>query len=142
MSFLNSLGLFFLRLGVGFSMIWFHGLPKLLDFGEKAQSFPDPIGLGSAFSLAMAVFSEFFCSILIIWGILTRLSALPLLITMLTAAFIIHGDDPWEQRELALLYALIYFCVILTGPGKISIDHFLFGKKPKPKTVPPSQLSQ
>ena len=136
------MGIFFLRLGVGFSMIWFHGLPKLLNFGENVQTFHDPIGMGRALSLSLAVFAEFFCSILLIWGILTRLASIPLLVTMLTAAFIVHGDSPWRQRELALLYALIYLVLILTGPGKISIDHFLFGKKTKTIEVPPPQPLQ
>lgn len=129
---LSSIGLFLLRVGAGGLMLWFHGLPKLLEFGEKAATFPDPFGFGSKFSLGLAVFAEFFCSILVIWGILTRLAAIPLVTTMMTAVFIIHADDPWTKKEFALLYAIPFLALIFTGPGKISIDHFMFKKSSEP----------
>ncbi len=125
---LSSLGLLILRLGCGGLMLWFHGLPKLLTYGEKAVGFPDPLGIGHGLSLGLVVFAEFFCSILVIWGILTRFAAIPLVVTMVTAAFVIHGDDPWSKKEFALLYAIPFFALVFTGPGKISIDHFFFQK--------------
>lgn len=127
----SSFGLFLLRLGIGGFMLWFHGMPKLLNFSEKAATFPDPFGLGSSLSLGLAVFAEFFCSILLIWGILTRLAAIPLLATMITAAFIIHGEDPWAKKEFALLYAIPFLALIFTGAGKFSIDHLFFKKTPE-----------
>lgn len=128
---LSSLGLLILRLGVGGFMLWFHGMPKLLNFSEKAATFPDPLGVGNSLSLGLAVFAEFFCSILLIWGILTRLAAIPLFATMITAAFIIHGEDPWNKKEFALLYAIPFLTLVFTGGGMFSIDHLFFKKSPK-----------
>ena len=139
---MGSFGLFILRLGFGGMVLWSHGLPKLLHFSEKASSFPDPLGIGHGFSLGLAIFAEFFCSILLIWGILTRLVAIPLLATMLTAIFLIHGNDPLGERELAILYAIPFFALIFTGPGKVSIDHFIFGKKTPAPTAPPTQIPE
>jgi putative oxidoreductase len=41
---------------------------------------------------------------------------------MLVAAFVVHGDDPWSKKELALLYAIPFLTLGLTGPGRFSID--------------------
>jgi uncharacterized membrane protein YphA (DoxX/SURF4 family) len=46
----------------------------------------------------------------LVLGLATRLAAFPLLFTMLTAAFFIHGDDPWAKKELAVLYAVATRC--------------------------------
>ena len=107
-----------------------HGFPKLMKLmaGGEIQ-FADPIGLGAAFSLVLVVFAEFFCSLFIGSGIGTRLASIPLIITMLVAAFIAHGDDPFGQKEKALLYVLIYLVLLVVGSGKFSIDHLISSKK-------------
>jgi putative oxidoreductase len=42
--------------------------------------------------------------------------------TMLVAAFIVHLDDPFKRKELALLYLVGFLIVLLMGPGKYSLD--------------------
>jgi putative oxidoreductase len=56
----------------------------------------------------------------------TRLAAIPLLITMLVAVLIVHSADAFGNKELALLYAVIYLTLIFTGGGKFSADKLLF----------------
>ena len=99
-----------------------HGWGKLTGFSEKSGGFPDPIGLGSPTALGLAVFAEVFCSIAIVLGLFTRAAAIPLLITMMVAAFMIHGDDPFQKKELALFYGATYLTLIFTGAGKFSAD--------------------
>lgn len=53
------------RLFLGFFMAAGHGWGKMVNFSERADSFPDPLGVGSPVSLAMAVLAEFFASIAI-----------------------------------------------------------------------------
>lgn len=119
---------FILRIAVGILMLT-HGLDKFSAlFGSEPIQFPDPIGLGAATSLALAVFAEVFCSILIILGLATRFAAVSLLITMLIAALIFHADDPFGKQELPLLYVSIYFVIIAVGAGKISIDNWIFSR--------------
>ena len=103
-----------------------HGAPKLskLLAGGEIQ-FGDPVGLGPAISLALVVFAEFFCSLLIGIGLGTRLAVIPLMITMLVAAFVSHGPDPFRQKELALLYFLLYLALLVTGSRKYSLDHLM-----------------
>ncbi|MGB3547994.1 MAG: DoxX family protein [Saprospiraceae bacterium] len=103
-----------------------HGWPKLnqLLAGGEIQ-FADPLGLGPGISLGLAVFAEFFCSILLALGLFTRLALLPLISTMLVAAFITHGGDPLGKKELALLYLLIYLLLLAVGPGRYSLDYLI-----------------
>lgn len=119
---LSSIGLLVLRLFTGGFMLFAHGWGKLASFSEKSGQFPDPIGVGSAPSLALAVFAEVFCAAAIMLGLFTRAAAIPLLITMVVAAFMIHGDDPFQKKEFALLYAIPFLTLILTGAGSYSID--------------------
>jgi len=115
-------GLLFLRVGLGATMMLAHGWGKLTSYGEKADSFPDPLGVGSPLSMALAVFAEFFCSLLLIAGLGTRLAAANLIVTMAVAFFLVHGDDPWQRKELAFVYLLPYVALFLTGPGRWSCD--------------------
>lgn len=126
--FMQNLGLFILRVFPGFMMLT-HGWPKLSNFSNLYNQFPDPLGLGSGLSLILTVGAEFGCTLLLILGVLTRLSATPLLITMLVAAFIVHGDDPFQKKELALMFATTYASIILLGPGQWAIGSRLFKHK-------------
>jgi putative oxidoreductase len=105
----------------------FGKLESLLAGGEL--KFPDPLGVGVGLSLFLAVFAEFFCSILVGIGLATRLAAIPLIVTMLVAAFIQHADDPFGKKEFALLYLLVYVTLLITGGGKYSIDGLLSKRK-------------
>ena len=107
-----------------------HGLGKLnLLFSGNEIQFADPFGLGATFSLALTVFAEVVCSILIGLGIATRLASIPLIVTMLVATFVMHGADPFAKKEFALLYLLIYLVVLVVGGRKFSLDYLLQKKK-------------
>jgi putative oxidoreductase len=124
-----SIGLLLLRLTVGGMMIVSHGWGKLIEFGEKSSVFPDPLGVGSMMSLSVTVFAEVFCAIAIILGLATRFVALPLVITMFVAAFIVHVDDPWQKKEFALLYLFPFLTLVFTGAGRFSLDAVLKKRK-------------
>ncbi len=114
-------GLLILRL-VGGSFMLTHGYPKLMKVISGNFKFADPFGLGPTVSLLLVVFAEFFCAIALIVGFRVRLASIPLIITMLVAAFMIHGDDPWGKQEFPLLYTAIYFTIFLMGAGRFGID--------------------
>jgi len=113
-------------------MLGGHGLAKLTGFAQMRAQFPDPLGIGSAASLALAVFAEAFCSAAVILGFVTRLAVVPLLTTMLVAIFLVHGSDPWEKKELAALYLVPFLAILLAGPGRVSIDASVARSGPKP----------
>ena len=99
-----------------------HGYPKLMKLVNGNTEFPNPFGIGEAPTLFLAVVGEFICPVLMIIGFKTRWAAIPSAITMLVAAFMIHGSDPFATKEKALLYLLIFVVVFLLGPGKYSVD--------------------
>ena len=128
---MQSIGLTLLRTGLGLSMLLAHGLPKLMAFTSLSMYFPDPLGVGSTLSLSLVIFAEVICSILLITGIGVRFACLPLIITMLVATLIIHAEDPFSKKELAMMYTIGYTSLLIGGRGAFSInlDH-LFPNKP------------
>ena len=122
-----SLGLLFLRVLVGITMLT-HGLAKLTSFSELSSMFPDPIGLGGTLSLVMIICAEVGCSIFLIVGAFTRLATIPLIFSMLVVILIVHGNDPFQVKELPLLYLGVYIFLFFTGAGKISLDSILLKK--------------
>lgn len=114
-------GILILRL-VGGGFMLTHGIPKLMKLLNGDFAFANPIGVGPEISLGLTVFSEFFCALLILVGFKTKWVSIPLMITMLVAAFIVHGDDPFKKKEMALLYFAIYLILYFLGSGKYSVD--------------------
>src|SRR5688572_14055675 len=123
-----NLVLLLLRFTVGAFML-VHGIDKINKlFGDDPIKFSDPIGIGLTASLTLTVFAEVFCSLLLIFGIATRLASIPLLITMLVAILIVHVNDGFGKQELPLLYLTVYLTIIIAGAGKISIDNSIYKK--------------
>lgn len=123
----THLSVLLLRLTAGGFMLT-HGYGKLQQLMAGEFQFADPIGVGPEVSLVLAVFAEFFCSLLVMLGLGTRLATIPLIVTMAVAAFIAHGADPFGRKEMALLYLVIYVVLLLTGSGKYSVDRLISGK--------------
>ena len=117
----KDLGLLILRVGASILMLT-HGYGKFLKLFTDPTDFGDPIGLGPTISLILAVIGEFVAPLLIIVGYKTKLAAIPSLITMLVAAFIVHASDPIGKKEKALLFAICFLAIAITGAGKYSID--------------------
>ncbi len=67
-------------------------------------------------------------SILILIGFGTRLAAIPLIITMAVAAFLIHSADPFGKQEMAILYLVVYVVLLIAGSGRYSLDSLLAHK--------------
>jgi uncharacterized membrane protein YphA (DoxX/SURF4 family) len=62
--------------------------------------------------LCGAVLAEFFCSLLVILGWLTRIALISLIATLAIAYFIFHAPDDYMDKELPLF---------LTGPASIRL---------------------
>jgi putative oxidoreductase len=129
-----DLSLLTLRIWLGSTMLVIHGWPKLSNFGQYAEKFPDVFGLGSTASLALATFAEAFCSVLLIFGAITRFAALMLAFTMLVAfgvghQFALTGANP---GELAFIYMAGFVTILLAGPGRYSMDAAMFSRGTRP----------
>ena len=80
--------------------------------------------MGEENSLFLTVLAEFVFPLFIIVGYKTRIASFFPAFDMLIAAFVVHFDDPFGKKELAILYLLGFVLVTLFGPGKYSIDHY------------------
>lgn len=121
-----SFGILILRVGIALLMIP-HGHEKFYTLISGGGSdFPDPLGVGNQLSLALTVFAEFICSILLLLGLVTRLAVVVLMICMVVIIFVIHANDPFSDKEHPLLYLIPYITIFLTGAGKYSVDEKLF----------------
>jgi len=67
--------------------------------------------------------------VLLFFGLATRLISVPLIIVMIVAITTVHlgngyaaGDNGWE---IPFYYILMLFSLIITGPGKISLDSII-----------------
>ena len=130
---LTNIGLLFLRGMISILMIT-HGVAKLeMLLSGNADLFPNPIGLGSTLSLILVIGAELFCSIAILIGFKSRLFALPLIFDMLVAAFVVHANDSFQQKELAVIYLVVYISIALLGAGEFSLDSFIEKQRAKIK---------
>lgn len=122
-------GLLVLRLVFGAGMIM-HSLSKIqnpMHWMDKMQNVAPPM------LQAIAVGFEFGGGIALILGLITPLVVLIGLIQFFTAYWTQFRGTPWiggkPSFELVSLYLAVMLTLLLTGPGKISIDAILFGKK-------------
>ena len=86
-----DLALLVLRLWFAIPLATLHGWSKLANFAERSGKFADPFGIGPTASLALVVFAEVFCSILLVLGLFTRFAAITCAIAMGTAFYHAHG---------------------------------------------------
>lgn len=124
--------LFVLRLGIGLSMLLFHGYGKILGGPERWTSLGGNMAnLGITFAPVfwgfMAAVAEFFGSLLIVLGILFRPATALLGFTMFVAV-IRHLSLPadassagWPGAAHALEILAVCVCLFLAGPGRFTL---------------------
>ena len=124
-----NLGLLIGRLGWGLLLAFLHGFGKLPPSegfigGVGSMGFPAPALFAWAAALA-----EFVGSLLVAAGLMTRPAALAVTFTMVVAAFVRHGADPLEKKELALVYMAFGLLYLFVGAGRYSLDWLISGKR-------------
>lgn len=129
----SNLGRLFLRLFVGLMLVQF-GVRQLLHFYEIRDVFPAVLGMSSEASLIAMIVIELVCSLFVMFGFLTRLMLLPPFVAMCIAEYHLLHDyvhiapyllDWQQQGYLPVMFLGIFFFLMLSGPGKISVDYFL-----------------
>ncbi len=125
----TNFGLLLLRLWLGLTMFMNHGVGKLKGFDSMASSFPDPLKVGHAASLALVVLAEVVAALLVSAGALTRVAALILSFDMAAAFIVVHEHKltGGHSGELAFVYLAGFATLFLAGPGKFSLDSKFFG---------------
>ncbi|CAN5212014.1 DoxX family protein [soil metagenome] len=117
-------GMLLMRLGFGI-LLANHGFNKLTHYAETKIHMMNFLGMGTTTTTVMVIFAEFFCAILVIIGLFTRFACIPIIILMSVALFRAHNGDILGDGEMAGLYLLGYITLLITGPGKVSIDSMI-----------------
>jgi len=110
------------RLSIGLILAFGHGLGKLppseqFISGVTALGFPMPLVFAW-----LAALSEFAGGLCLALGFLTRPASFFIAFTMAVAFFLAHASDPFNRKEMALLYLLIALFFFFRGGGKYSLD--------------------
>ncbi len=121
----SDLAALMLRLIFG-GLFIYYGYSKIAAYDQILPYFKDVIGIGSKLSFNLVIFAEFFCGFLVAVGLLTRISVIPIFITMAVAFFIAHANDTFQVKNLAFDYLLLSIVVFVTGSGKYSLDRLIF----------------
>ena len=128
----SDYSLFVVRVVFGLLMFINHGIFKITAGTEKWKKLgsvvTDIIGFEflNIFFGFMAAFSESICAIFIVLGLFNRPASILLFVTMVIASMkhFIDGSLP----ELAMLYCIFCLGLILSGPGRYSLDYMIFWK--------------
>jgi len=129
--FTASVALLLLRV-VGGSAMMMHGWSKI----QAPFEWMGPEAAVPGFLQALAALSEFGGGLAWILGLLTPLASFGMACTMAVAVhmhMIVRGDPFVGKGGPSYELAAIYFCIsilmILLGPGKLSLDSRIFGRK-------------
>jgi len=123
---MKDAGLLVLRLGFVSVLIWKHGIDKISAFSADPIEFFDPIGLGPALSLTLAAFAEIVCAAAVAAGIFSRTACAILGLNFAVIVLVLHGAQvPGDRGELALLFMIAFGVLLVTGPGRYSLDEQL-----------------
>lgn len=135
-----DVSLLILRLGAGLTLLYYGSQKMLGAFGGMGfmptiKAFEEGTGFHPALAIC-AIFSEFFGSLGLIFGALTRFAAFGVATTMFVAASV-HVKDlnlmmhqTYKDFTYPLLIGLMAFVLMMSGGGKYSIDQ-LFKRKVK-----------
>lgn len=110
-----------------FGYFWFEtGLAKLHNLDGFTARFIDWGVPFPAFSAALSAWTELLGGAFIMLGLLTRLTAIPMIINMLVAIGLVvikkvGGLDDFVELD-EVVYILIFFWLLMAGPGKASLD--------------------
>lgn len=127
-------GIAIIRIIVGLFLIY-HGWEvfdkdKMMEY-EKWDMFRN------TFSPSLFVYTgkscELIAGFLLLFGLLTRLASLIMIITFLYISFFIGHGKIWYEDQHPFLFFILALVFFVTGPGKWSMDHFLFKTLQKTK---------
>jgi putative oxidoreductase len=126
---------------IAFGVVFFpHGAQKMLGwfggsgFSETISDF-GKLGMPTAVAL-FAIFVEFFGSLSLLFGLLSRLAALAIIVEMIGAVVTVHihngffmnwmGNQKGEGIEYHILAVALALLILVWGAGALSIDHLVF----------------
>ena len=124
-----DVGLLVLRVAAGLAIALLHGIGKV----PPAEGFVGMVG-GMGFPSPvlfawLAGLAEFLGGLLLAVGLLTRPTALVLVIHFAVVVLVAHAGDAIGDRELPLIFWAAAFQFLLTGPGRFSLDAMIHRRR-------------
>lgn len=125
-----AIGLLIFRVVIGLALM-IHGYPKI----QAPMSWMPPAAGVPGIMQLLAAIAEYGGGIALIFGLLTPLACLGIVCMMLGALMIVHipASQKWigggQSMELPINYLTAAILLFFTGPGSISFDRIIFGKR-------------
>lgn len=125
-------GLLGLRLLLAYEF-WESGLEKLRGenwFAAIKDQFPFPFSLVPAeISWQIATWAELLGPIALVLGLGTRFASVSLMVLTVVAWVSVHAGNGYNVCDngfkLPLMYLVMFLPLLLSGPGKLSLDHLI-----------------
>lgn len=128
-----------LRVALGMLLVY-HGSSKVFDgtagMTEKLTSYGWPL---AGFQAFLATYTEFLGGVLLIVGLFTRPAAIMSIGLFSIIVFVFFMNDPFSKKELPVVFLLLSMLVFFFGPGRVSVDYYLFKKNAAPAPDLPSK---
>lgn len=130
----------FVRIAIGMTFLY-HGFILWDSKGMEIFSvvWGDKFNIPAPyFSIYVAKIIQFFGAVFMVLGLFTRIGAAMITSTMVIATLVAHKGIIINipainyitsgEGETAFAYTLLFFCFTVIGPGKFSLDHYLFNR--------------
>ena len=122
-------GLLVLRVVLGAMLFYKHGLEKITRFSQMSSHFPNPVHIGSHASLIFALISDAICSVLVFFGLGTRVAAFIIVVNMSVALYFVHHMALRQDHgEMMMVYLAGFIALIFAGGGRYSLDWRFWGR--------------
>ncbi|MGH8750721.1 MAG: HvfX family Cu-binding RiPP maturation protein [Burkholderiales bacterium] len=138
----NKIGEFLPQLGLRLLLayeFWESGVEKFRGenwFADIQDKFPFPFNLVPVdISWQLSTWSELLGAIALVIGLGTRFFSVSLVILTLVAWASVHAGHGYNVCQngykLPLIYLLMFLPLVFSGPGKLSVDHWLWPRLKK-----------
>ena len=117
----------FMRIMI-FRVCFYSGLAKIRDWETTLFLFEVEYAIPFIpFEIAayLATFSELLFPALILIGVTTRLSTIPLLILVIVIEFVLGTINPTYSNISHFMYIALLFAIFVKGAGKFSLDYII-----------------
>jgi putative oxidoreductase len=124
----TNIAILLLRIIFG-GLMFRYGYMKVVSYNQILPIFGDIIGIGSKLSFHLVIFAEFVCGFFVLIGLFTRLSVVPIFITMVVAYFVAHAKDPFDMKAVAFIFMVLSIVIFILGSGKYSLERIILKSK-------------
>lgn len=157
----NEIGYFLAPLGLRVLLAWEFGQAGMEKyrgtnwFGEIQPQFPFPFNtLPPEFNWQIAMWFEIIGALALLIGLGTRFFSIALIVLTLVAIASVHWPAEWTtwtelfqtgydvcnsqggNFKIPVMYLIMFLPLLLTGPGKASLDYLIWRRLTKPDYYP------